>query len=81
MAEIYGREPFPVFEKQRYINTVADIIEELPPNIVVHRLTGDAPKSLMIEPWWSLDKRSVLNGISKEFIRRKTYQGAKIKRE
>ncbi len=71
LAEIYEKQPFRVFEKDEYINFVCDILESLPKDIVIHRLTGDAPKDLMIEPWWSLDKRSVLNGISKELRRRK----------
>ncbi|MBQ6555436.1 MAG: TIGR01212 family radical SAM protein [Firmicutes bacterium] len=75
LAEIYADEPFETFEKDGYISLVTDIIERLPENIVVHRITGDAPKSLMIEPWWSLNKRSVLNGVSKEFAKRNSWQG------
>lgn len=75
LAEIYEKEPFKVFEKDEYISLLADIIERLPQDTVIHRVTGDAPKSLLIAPWWSLNKRSVLNGLSKEFIKRDTYQG------
>ena len=75
LAEIYAKQPFKTFEKDEYISLVADIIERLPQDIVVHRITGDAPKNLMIEPWWSLNKRSVLNGAAKEFIKRNSWQG------
>ncbi len=70
LAEMYGDKPFKIFEKDEYIDLVCDILERLPEDIVVHRMTGDAPKELMIEPWWSLDKRSVLNGISKQWRKR-----------
>ncbi|MBR6400697.1 MAG: TIGR01212 family radical SAM protein [Firmicutes bacterium] len=70
LAEMYADKPFWLFEKDEYINFVCDILERLPENIVVHRMTGDAPKSLMIEPWWSLDKRSVLNGINRQWRER-----------
>lgn len=70
LADIYADKPFKLFERDEYISLVCDILERLPDDIVVHRMTGDAPKSLMIEPWWSLDKRSVLNGIAKEWRKR-----------
>lgn len=76
LYKVYMDKPFKIFTYEEYIKTIADIIEQVPKNIVIHRITGDAPKSIMFEPWWSLDKRRVLNGISREFIIRNTYQGA-----
>ena len=78
LAEIYEKEPFRVFGYEEYTETVADIIERLPQNIVVHRITGDAPRPLLIEPRWSLDKRRVLNGISKEFVKRNSFPGCRL---
>lgn len=78
LYELYQNNPFKIFTFEEYISTVADIIEEIPENIVIHRITGDANKSDMYEPWWSLDKRRVLNGISKEFIKRNSYQGCRL---
>ena len=78
LYKYYMDKPFKIFTYDEYIKTVADIIEQIPQNTVIHRITGDAPKSILFEPWWSLNKRRVLNGISKEFIARNTYQGTKI---
>lgn len=64
-----------VFEKEEYIRLVVDILERLPQNLTIHRLTGDSPKEDLIAPLWSIDKRSVLNGIQKEFKRRGSFQG------
>lgn len=62
-------------EKEEYISLVVDALERLPQEITVHRVTGDAPADSLIAPLWCLDKRSVLNGIQKEFKRRGTFQG------
>ncbi|BCJ86771.1 TIGR01212 family radical SAM protein [Effusibacillus dendaii] len=62
-------------EKDQYIRLVVDILEMLPPEMVVHRLTGDGPPDILIGPMWSLDKWGVLNGIDAELERRNTWQG------
>ena len=77
LADMYRAKPFKVFTLDEYADTIVDITERLPENISVHRITGDGAKSLLIEPWWSLDKRRVLNTISKRFRERNTYQGKK----
>ena len=77
LYDYYNENPFKYFTLEEYVNTVVNIIEEIPPNIVIHRITGDANKAELFEPWWSLDKRKVLNSISKEFIKRGSYQGIK----
>ena len=45
------------------------------PDIVIHRLTGDGPKDLLIAPEWSKNKRLVLNALSHELKIREIYQG------
>lgn len=75
LFNLYNEKPFHIFSLEEYVNTVVDIIEKLPQNIVVHRITGDGNKAELFEPWWSLDKRRVLNSISKEFIKRDSFQG------
>lgn len=66
-------------EKKEYINLVVDTLEIIPPHITIHRVTADAPRHLLIAPEWGYEKRSILNGIQKEFKRRGSYQG--IRRE
>ncbi|MBQ8625634.1 MAG: TIGR01212 family radical SAM protein, partial [Agathobacter sp.] len=43
--------------------------------MVVHRITGDGPRKLLVAPLWSTDKKRVLNTIHKKMIERDTYQG------
>jgi radical SAM protein (TIGR01212 family) len=58
-----------------YVNLVVDQLEVLPPEMVIHRLTGDGPADIMIGPMWSMNKWSVLNGIEAELVRRNSWQG------
>lgn len=61
--------------KEQYINLVVDALEIIPPEITIHRVTADAPRALLIAPSWSFEKRSILNGIQREFRQRDSWQG------
>ena len=61
-----------------YVDIICDQLEIIPKNIVIHRITGDAPRDMLIGPMWSLKKWEVLNAIDKEMERRGTYQGCKL---
>lgn len=58
-----------------YMDILFDCIERIPQNIVIHRITGDAPKKHLVEPLWSGDKKMVLNAINKEMEKRDIMQG------
>lgn len=58
-----------------YINMVILCIEHLPEHIVIHRITGDGPKSLLLAPMWSSNKKKLLNTINQELKLRNTWQG------
>ena len=75
LALLYEKAPFPVFSLEEYCDFVVTSIEHLPPEMVIHRLTGDGPRSLLIAPLWSTDKKRVLNTIYKRFRERDTWQG------
>ena len=77
LADYYNSPGFPVFEQEEYIDLVIDCLEYLRKDIVVHRITGDGPKEILIAPLWSLNKRAVLNGIQKRLKERNTWQGRK----
>ena len=68
-------EYVPFDSMDEYINLVCDALEIIPPDVTIHRMTGDAPRPILIAPEWSYKKRSILNGILLELHRRKTYQG------
>lgn len=75
LASYYEMHPFPVFTLEEYCNTVTDCIARLPESIVIHRLTGDGPKKLLIDPLWSADKKRVLNQIQKTLKEKDIWQG------
>ena len=66
LADYYEEHPFEVFTLDSYVDLLLKCIENLSPEIVIHRLTGDGPKELLIAPAWSLHKRKVLNTIAHE---------------
>ena len=66
LAREYEADPFPLFTLDSYCDLVVDCLKLLPPETVVHRLTGDGPKRLLIEPQWSADKKRVLNTLMKK---------------
>ena len=66
LAREYEANPFPLFTLDSYCDLVVDCLKLLPPQTVVHRLTGDGPKRLLIEPQWSADKKRVLNTLSRK---------------
>ncbi len=60
---------------QEYADILCGCLEIIPKNIVIHRLTGDAPKQYLVEPLWSADKKTVLNTINRELEKRNIIQG------
>ncbi|EOT40403.1 TIGR01212 family radical SAM protein [Enterococcus columbae] len=58
-----------------YVKIICDQLELIPQEIIIHRLTGDAPFDSIVGPMWSLKKWEVLNAIDQEMLRRNSYQG------
>ncbi len=67
LADYYKSNPFHLPDLEEYLETLGCMISHLRPDIVVHRITGDGPKSLLIAPLWTGNKRHVLNSIQKYF--------------
>ena len=77
LAKDYMKNKFKVYTMGEYIDTVIDCIEHLREDIVIHRITGDGPKKILIAPIWSGNKKKVLNTLHHEFKIREAYQGKK----
>ena len=78
ILNLYNTTNFHILSKEEYIDIVIDQLELLRPEIVIHRITGDPIKELLIEPTWLLKKFSVLDDIDKEMVKRDSYQGKRI---
>ena len=74
-AQIYRQEPFKNPDKNSYFHLLAKCIASLRPDIVIHRLTGDGPKSLLIAPLWTGNKRLVLNQMQRYLKEQNLWQG------
>ncbi len=75
LASDYNRGLFSTLSLDRYIDIIEDIIRTIPPGMVVHRITGDGPKNLLIAPMWSADKKNVLNTMNRRFKEDNIRQG------
>ena len=75
LADYYQHTGFHILTMNEYVDLVIRCLEVCRPDLVIHRLTGDGPKDLLIAPEWSQAKRQVLNTIQKELKRRNTFQG------
>ena len=75
LYEEYTADPFPVFGMEEYIDLVLDCVAILPESVVIHRISGDGPKSLLVAPQWSGNKRMVLNTMAKRLRERQIFQG------
>ena len=66
---------YPFASIEEYVNLVVECLEIIPPEVTIHRLTGDAPRSILINPPWSFNKRTILNGIDDRMHLLDTWQG------
>lgn len=81
LARRYEEKAFPVFTMEEYIDLVIDCIAILPPEIVIHRISGDGPKSLLLAPVWSGNKRLLLGTMSQRFLERNVCQGDRYRKK
>ena len=81
LAADYLEGKFSVYTMEEYLDLLIDCLEHLSPDIVIHRLTGDGPKDLLIAPLWSSKKRTVLNTLHHECKIRHAYQGRLYKED
>lgn len=75
LASDYENRQFDILTLEEYIDILINCLEHLSPDIVIHRVTGDGPKRLLIAPEWSSNKKNVLNTLLKEMKQRNSWQG------
>ncbi len=63
LAEEYDRNPFPQMTLEEYCELIVKCLKLLPEEVVIHRITGDGPKNLLISPTWVMDKKRVINAL------------------
>ncbi|MBQ7926657.1 MAG: TIGR01212 family radical SAM protein [Lachnospiraceae bacterium] len=75
LADQFLRGKIQVLTKDAYLDILIKCLEQLSPQIVIHRVTGDGPKELLLAPTFSLNKRDVLNSLHRRMRTGSTYQG------
>lgn len=76
LAADYRAGRFSTLSMEEYIDLLEDCLSALPPDMVIHRLTGDGAKRDLLAPGWSADKKRVLNTIRQRFEQDDVYQGS-----
>lgn len=76
LAIEYEKNPFKVLSLEEYTDILIKLLKNIRPDIVIHRMTGDGPKNILIAPEWSKNKRNVLNHINRQLSIQDVIQGA-----
>ena len=79
LVKLYEKGELEFLSQEDYIDLLCKSVCMLPQDMVIHRLTGDAPRDLLIGPMWSLKKWEVLNSIDKAMEENDIYQGKEFK--
>lgn len=79
MGDLYEQGKIRLLERDEYIRIVCDILEILPPEMVIQRLTADGYRDIFLAPQWGGNKMDVLNGIDRELKKRNSFQGIHFK--
>ncbi len=66
LGEEYKQKPFAQMSMEEYCDLVVQCLQILPENVVIHRMTGDGPRKLLLSPHWVTDKKRVLNMLRKK---------------
>ena len=74
LAEDWRAGAFRCMEMDEYFDILFECLSRLPEDMVIHRLTGDGPKKLLLAPLWTGDKKRVLNALNRELERRDIWQ-------
>ncbi|MGN0161663.1 MAG: TIGR01212 family radical SAM protein [Lachnospiraceae bacterium] len=76
LATEYMKGVFEVLDPDTYIDILMSILKILPPDMIIHRITGDGPKNILIAPLWSSNKKYVLNTLKKSLDQYDIHQGS-----
>jgi len=77
LAEIYNRDPFPLFSFEEWLELICEVLELLPPGIVVQRLFGWCPPNIRMLPRWNRTRAELILAISRNLARKNSWQGKK----
>lgn len=75
LEKMYENKKYSPISLEEYLDITSYILTHISPNIIVHRVSGDAPKDLLVAPEWNIHKKWILNGLDKIMKEKDLYQG------
>lgn len=81
LGNMYKKGNYTPITLENYLDSAAYILTHIDPNIVIHRVSGDAPKDLLLAPEWNLHKKWIINGLDKLLREKDLYQGMYYKND
>ncbi len=75
LGEMYKKGTVHLLSKEKFVSLTADVLEVLPPDMIIQRLTADGYRDIFLAPDWAMNKLDVLNSIDRELQKRDSYQG------
>lgn len=75
LAEMYQNGLYTPITLDEYLNKATYVLTHINPNIIIHRISGDAPKDLLLAPDWNLHKKWIMNGLHKRLKEENLWQG------
>lgn len=75
LADMYKRGEYAPITLEYYLDNLVYVLTHINKDVVIHRISGDAPKNLLIEPKWNLHKKWIINGLDKYLKENNLYQG------
>ena len=74
-TKLLSKNPFSLMELEEYLDLILTCVARLPQSVVIHRLSGDGAKALLVGPAWSANKKLVLNRMMQKFRENGIFQG------
>ena len=79
LADMYRQHEYEALELDYYVETLLDIITHLNPNFIIYRISGDAPKDILVAPYWNRHKMWIIHDFEKKLKARNLWQGLNYK--
>jgi radical SAM superfamily enzyme len=77
LAKMYESGEYTPPSKESYINSVIYILTHVSPKLIIHRLTGDCPRDMLVAPLWNKEKSDIINTIVYKMQLEGLFQGCK----
>ena len=75
LSDLYKKGKYEPISLDYYLESLVYVLTHISPDVVIHKVSGDAPKDLLVAPSWNVHKKWILNGLDRMLRERDLYQG------